>query len=142
MCRLFPCIPIFRWFLLLKSAKRMCLLLVKSVCFGVKKGRSEFWRQVAQKHTTNNPLSKSKFHSLISLKRNSSFMRYLFIVVNTLKTFYTDIKILNVIKSRLCLKERWQILRVNNPKTVRIKDTQLPRFCFCMTIYVAQFPHL
>ena len=69
-------------------------------------------------------------------------MRYLFIVVNTLKIFYTDIKILNVIKSRLCLKERWQILRVNNPKTVRIKDTQLPRICFCMTIYVAQFPRL
>ena len=87
----------------------LLLVLVKSVCFGVEKGRSEFWRQVAQKHTTNNPLSKLKFHSLISLKRNSSFMRYLFIVVNTLKTFYTDIKILNVIKSRLCLKERWQI---------------------------------
>ena len=71
---------------------KIALLLVKSVCFGVEKGRSEFWRQVAQKHTTNNPLSKLKFHSLISLKRNSSFMRYLFIVVNTMKTFYTALR--------------------------------------------------
>ena len=49
-------------------------------------------------------------------------MRYLFIGVNGLKTFFTVVKLLNTLKSTLCLKERWKILRVNNPKTVRIKD--------------------
>ena len=46
MCRLYPCIPIFRGVFLLKSVKKcLCvlvskitLLLVKNVCFGVKKG--------------------------------------------------------------------------------------------------------
>ena len=70
----------------------------------------------------NKPLSKLKLLSLIPLKRNSSFMRYLFIGVNGLKTFFTVVKLLNALKSTLCLKERWKILRVNNPKTVRIKD--------------------
>ena len=50
MCRLFPCIPIFRGFFELKSVKKcvcvlvlkIALLLVRSVFFGVKKGISEF----------------------------------------------------------------------------------------------------
>ena len=25
MCRLFPCIPIFRWFFFIKSAKKICI---------------------------------------------------------------------------------------------------------------------
>ena len=75
----------------------------------------------------NKPLSKLKLHSLIPLKRKSSFMRYLFIGVNGLKTFFTVVKLLNALRSTLCLKERWKILRVNNPKTVRIKDAQFPR---------------
>ena len=61
MCRLFPCIPIFRGFFLLKSVKKMfmcgwvkiTLLLVKNVFFDVKKGISELWHRVVQKHTTN-----------------------------------------------------------------------------------------
>ena len=59
-------------------------------------------------------------------------MRYLFIGVNNLKTFYTDIM----------FKRKTADSRVNNPKTIRIKDAQFPRFCFYMSIYVAQFPHL
>ena len=59
MCRLFPCIPIFRGFFLIKKCKKcvcvlvlkITLLLVKNVCFGVKKGISEFWRWVDLKHT-------------------------------------------------------------------------------------------
>ena len=49
MCRLFPCIPIFRGAFLSKSVKKcvcvmglkIALLLVKNVCFGVKKGMSK-----------------------------------------------------------------------------------------------------
>ena len=49
MCRLFPCIPIFRGFFLLKSLKKcvcglvlkIALLLVKNICFDVKNGISE-----------------------------------------------------------------------------------------------------
>ena len=49
MCRLFPCIPIFRGFFLLKSVKecvcvlvlKITLLLAKNICFGMKKGISE-----------------------------------------------------------------------------------------------------
>ena len=50
MCRLFPCIPIFRGFCLIKNYKKKCvcvimlkmaLLLVKNVCFDVKKGISD-----------------------------------------------------------------------------------------------------
>ena len=51
MYRLFPCIPIFRVFLLKGAKKCVCvlvlkiaLLLVKKVCFVVLKGMSEFWR--------------------------------------------------------------------------------------------------
>ena len=52
MCRLFPCIPIFRSVFLLKSVKKMCMcvgvknriITQKNVCFGVKKSVSEFWR--------------------------------------------------------------------------------------------------
>ena len=52
MCRLFPCIPIFRGFFLIKKCKKcvcvlvlkITLLLVKNVCSGVKKGMSDFWR--------------------------------------------------------------------------------------------------
>ena len=47
---------------------------------------------------------KQKFHSLILFKRNSPFMRF-YDTVNGLKTFYINIKILNVLKSRLCFKE-------------------------------------
>ena len=64
MCRLFPYIPIFKGVGegggLLKSVKKyacalvlnITLSLVKSACFGAKKGISEFWRQVAQKQPT------------------------------------------------------------------------------------------
>ena len=46
MCRLFSCIPIFRGGGVIKKCKKMCMcagvkiasLLVKNVCFGVKKG--------------------------------------------------------------------------------------------------------
>ena len=48
MCRLFPCIPIFRRFFIKKCKKNVCvvglkivLLLVKNVFFGVKKGMSK-----------------------------------------------------------------------------------------------------
>ena len=59
MCRFFPCIPIFRGGGLLKNVKKcvcvlvlkITLLLVENVCFGVKKGISEFWRQAAQKQS-------------------------------------------------------------------------------------------
>ena len=52
MCRLFPCIPIFRGGFLLKSVKKcvcvlvlkIALLLVKNLFFGVKKGISELVR--------------------------------------------------------------------------------------------------
>ena len=45
MCRLFPCIPIFRGFFLLKSVKRMCICdyvknrisTCENVFFGLKK---------------------------------------------------------------------------------------------------------
>ena len=69
MCRLFPCIPIFRGVFLLKSVKKcvcvlvlkITLLLVENVkCFGVKKGMSEFWHQVVAKHTTANPVTVAK----------------------------------------------------------------------------------
>ena len=51
MCWLFPCIPIFRRSSSTKKFKKMCmcvgvkitLLLVKSACFGVKKGICKFW---------------------------------------------------------------------------------------------------
>ena len=51
MCRLFPCIPIFRVSFFLLKRVRKCLyvimlksalVLAKNVCFGVKKGISEF----------------------------------------------------------------------------------------------------
>ena len=50
MCRLFPCILIFKGFSLIKKCKKSVyvimlkttLLLVKNACFGVKKGISEF----------------------------------------------------------------------------------------------------
>ena len=49
---------------------------------------------------------KIKFHSLIPLKRNSSFMRYLFISrVNGLKTFYIDIKTIEHIKKQTVSKK-------------------------------------
>ena len=49
MCRLFPCIPIFRRFFFDKKCKnnvfvygvKNCIFFVKNVCFGVKKGISE-----------------------------------------------------------------------------------------------------
>ena len=61
MCRLFPCIPIFKGFFWLKSVKKcvyvimlkIALLLVKNLCFGVKKGISELLHQVAARHTAN-----------------------------------------------------------------------------------------
>ena len=59
MCRLFPCIPIFRGVFLLKVQKecvyvimlKIKLVLVKNMFFGLKKGISELSRWVAQKHT-------------------------------------------------------------------------------------------
>ena len=52
MCRLLPCIPIFRGVFLVKSVKKcvcvlalkIALLLVNNLFFGVKKGMSELWR--------------------------------------------------------------------------------------------------
>ena len=53
MCRLFPCIPIFRERGFIKKCKKMCMCVsVKNrivTCekcnfFGVKKGISKFWR--------------------------------------------------------------------------------------------------
>ena len=52
------------------------------------------------------------------------------------------LKLSNVLKSRLCFKERRQITKENNPKTTRIKNAQFPRYCFHMSICVAQFAHL
>ena len=60
MCRLFPSMPIFRRFFLLKSVKKMCLrdiikmalLPMKNVFINVEKSISELWRWVAAKHTT------------------------------------------------------------------------------------------
>ena len=59
MYSLFPCIPISREGLLLKVQKecvyvimlKIALVLVKNVCFDVKKGISRLLRWVAQKHT-------------------------------------------------------------------------------------------
>ena len=42
----------------------------------------------------------------------------------------------------MCFKERSQISRVNNPNTIRIKNAQILRYYFYMSICVAQFPHL
>ena len=90
----------------------------------------------------NNPLSKIKFHSLISLKRNSTFMKYFFIGQRSGKWsenfpyWHLTLKLLKVLKSRLCFKERWQISRVNNPKTIRIENAQFTRFYLCMSICV------
>ena len=61
MCRLFPCIPIFRGFCRLKSVKKMCLcdiikialLPMKSVFINMKKGMSELGAWLAAKHTAN-----------------------------------------------------------------------------------------
>ena len=58
MYRLFPCIPIFRVFLL-KVQKdcvyvimlKITLVLVKNMFFGLKKSISELLHWVAQKHT-------------------------------------------------------------------------------------------
>ena len=60
MCRLSPCIHIFKGKKKKKSVKKcacvavlkIALLLVKNIFFNVKKCISEFWRYVAQKHTT------------------------------------------------------------------------------------------
>ena len=35
---------------------------------------------------------------------------------------------MNELKSRLRFKERWQISRVNNLKTLRVENTQFTRF--------------
>ena len=67
MGRLFPCIPVFRGGVYLKSVKKcvcvarlkMTLMLVKNVCFGVKKGMSKFWCWVDQNHTTE--INKKQF---------------------------------------------------------------------------------
>ena len=61
MCRLFPCIPIFRGFFSIKKYKKKCvcvvvvkiaLLLVKSVFIDVKKGMRELGCSLALIHTT------------------------------------------------------------------------------------------
>ena len=38
---------------------------------------------------------------------------------------------MNELKSRLRFKERWPISRVNNPKTLRVENTQSTRFTIC-----------
>ena len=60
MCRLFPCIPIFRGFYIKKTFKKKCvcvvglkiaLLLVKNVFINLREGISEFSRWLAAEHT-------------------------------------------------------------------------------------------
>ena len=51
-------------------------------------------------------------------------------------------KLLIVLNSRLYFKERWQILRVNSPKTIRIENAQFTRFCLYVNLCVAHSPHL
>ena len=41
-----------------------------------------------------------------------------------------------------CYKERLQTSGVNNPKTINIKNVQFSRYCFYMSMCVAQIPHL
>ena len=61
MCRLFPCISIFRGFFQLKSVKKNVyvtnlkntMLFMKSVFINVKKDISEFWCWLAAKLTTH-----------------------------------------------------------------------------------------
>ena len=65
MCRLFPCMSIFRGVFLLKSVKKkkkkcvhvimlkIALLLVKNVCFALKKDISKFLHQIPAKHTAH-----------------------------------------------------------------------------------------
>ena len=58
MCSLFPCVPIFRGFFLLKVQKecvyvimlKIALVLVKKVFFSLKKGISRLLHWVAPKH--------------------------------------------------------------------------------------------
>ena len=72
MCRLIPCIPIFRGLFWLKSVNKcvcvlvlkITLLLAKNLFFGVKKCMSNFWRQVAAKYTTLE--AKFSFTSVLS----------------------------------------------------------------------------
>ena len=61
MCRLFPCIPIFRGFYIKKTFKKKCvcvvglkiaLLLVKNVFINMKNDMSELSCWVAAKQTT------------------------------------------------------------------------------------------
>ena len=67
----------------------------------------------------NNALKILQFnkYSLIPFMRYL-FLRYLFVCpVNGLKNVCVGIKLSNLLKSRLCFKERWKISRVNNSKT-------------------------
>ena len=42
-----------------------------------------------------------------------------------LKLSTVALNLLNVLKSRLCFQEKWQTSRVNNSKTIKIKNVQL-----------------
>ena len=44
---------------------------------------------------------------------------------------------LNVLKIRLFSKEKWQMSRVNDPKTIRIMNMQFSRYRFYMSMSVA-----
>lgn len=51
--------------------------------------------------------------------------------INGLKTFYTDIKTIeHVEKQAVSKKDFMRFLRVNNPKTTRIKNAQFSRYYF------------
>ena len=48
-----------------------------------------------------------------------------------MKTFYTDIKTIEHVEKQAVLKKDFmRFLRVNNPKTIRIKNAQFPRYYF------------
>ena len=62
MCRLFPCIPIFRGFFPIKKCKKKCVCVInlkkamlpmRNAFINVKKGISKLWGWLASKHATN-----------------------------------------------------------------------------------------
>ena len=47
-----------------------------------------------------------------------------------MKTFYIDIEIIEHVKKQTMFKGKWQIFRVNNPKTIIIKNN------FQITVFI------
>ena len=74
----------------------------------------------------NNALNVSLL--IIPLKRSSPFMRYYVyrvLVWKMVRKFsILTLKLLTMLKRWLCFKERWQISRVKNAITIRIKNVQ------------------